>query len=112
MSVIEFWPKYWIASQEWSLVRSRLSTGAMKTSRVPKGVVHAVHRETDADALTTVCGSPIDQLVQFPRRDFLHDALPSITTPCWRCMKVTGHPRSVDLPGLTLVTRSSGRALR
>jgi hypothetical protein len=106
VSVIEFWPEYWIASEDHSLIRSREHTGATKTTRVPKGLTHAVHRETDEDALTTVCGSPIDHLIQFPRRSFLLDVQPSITTPCWRCMSRTGRPSSAGRPDLRLLTSS------
>lgn len=106
MSVIEFWPEYWIASEDRTLIRNLAHTGATKTTRVPKGLTHAVHRETDEDALTTVCGSPLDNLVQFPRRNFLHEPQPSITTSCWRCMKVTGRPSPVSRPDLRLLTHS------
>jgi hypothetical protein len=57
---------------------------------VPKGLVHAVDRESNSLALTTVCGQPLDHLVRFPHYNFEGDGTRAsrLVTLCVVCLRV------------------------
>lgn len=104
VSLVEDWPWYWVASEERALVRMQHPSGPTRTMRVPKGLVHAVHRNTEADALLTVCESPLDALIRFPRLSFTRSSNPGLIRLCRECVTATGQPAAVPRPRLALVT--------
>jgi hypothetical protein len=64
------WPALWVASEGREVLHLNPVSSPPRSARVPKGLVHAVNRDTPAIELTTVCGQPLDHLIQFPHYNF------------------------------------------
>jgi hypothetical protein len=64
------WPTLWVASEGREVLHINPVSSRPRSARVPKGLVHAVTRESPTIALTTVCGESLDRLVQFPHYNF------------------------------------------
>jgi hypothetical protein len=64
------WPTLWVASEDRDVLHINPVSSRPRSARVPKGLVHAVNRDSSADALTTICGRSLDRLVQFPHYNF------------------------------------------
>ena len=86
------WPTLWVASEAREMLHINPTSSGPRNARVPKGLVHAVDRETPSIALTTVCGQPLDHLVQFPHYSFeTAGARPSrLVTLCSACQQFPG----------------------
>jgi hypothetical protein len=64
------WPTLWVASEEREILHIRPPGAPPRSARVPKGLVHAVNRDTPSIGLATVCGQSLDHLIQFPQYNF------------------------------------------
>jgi hypothetical protein len=86
-SRVHTWPALWVASKEREVLHIHPVGSPPRSARVPKGLVHAVNRETPSISLTTVCGLPLDQLIQFPQYNFdgIGTRASKLVTVCAAC---------------------------
>jgi len=85
------WPTLWVASEDRDVLHINPISSRPRSARVPKGLVHAVNRESPNIALTTICGRSLDRLVQFPHYNFEATGTRTsrLVTVCAACQ----HPR-------------------
>lgn len=81
------WPALWVASEEREVLHIHPAGSHPRSALVPKGLVHAVDRNSPALALATCCGKPLDHLVLFPQYDFAGSGTRSsrLVTLCSAC---------------------------
>ena len=87
------WPALWVASEDRDVLHINPISSRPRSARVPKGLVHAVNRESPTIALTTVCGRSLDRLVQFPHYNFEATGTRTsrLVTVCATCQEQRGH---------------------